>query len=255
MKTRLLISFLLGLPLLTFCQDELRVMDFTKSVCEPDSDSRRQIRERIIDRRFTSSSFTIRIGVWAICCADFRPIAKLQKGTLFLDIEDPRKKEPCECGCYYQFRYQIEGLKSEPVEVRYKNKPIVLSNERYQTYIPLHRLVKSDTVDRVDKYGLKQGKWTAGNDSLLAIEYLIYRDGLVSSKVNLYSSGKIKSEAINEIVKEKNNESHYGAKRRTVEYYESGGKKKECSLDFQNKGICKEWDERGNLIHEGNSGK
>lgn len=244
--------FLIGLPLLTFCQSTaLKVVDFKQSVCESDSDSRKHIRERIIDKQLTGGILRIQIGVWAICCADFRPISKLEKGTLFLDVEDTHKKESCECGCYYQFTYQIAGMHSYPLEINYKDKPIGISNERYIVYPPVFRLIRGDTVDFIDKYGLKQGKWHTDKDSLFVREFFIYRDGLVSRKLNLNASGKIKSETIIEILKEANIESHYGNKRKLIEYYDSGIKKKECDVDYHDIGLCKEWNEKGDLVYEG----
>jgi len=252
MTIRLLTSFLLGLPLLGFCKKtELKVVDFFKANCELDSNSRRQIRERVIAKKRNPDNVEMRIGVWAICCADFKPVAKLQMDTLFLDVEDTHLKSPCECSCYYQFTYKIKGLKSDPLEIKFGNRRIDLSNERYLTYAPLYRLVGGDTVDRVDKYGLRQGKWMTSHDSLFISEYYVYNDGLISAKVDLFSSGKVKRETIREILKETNSESHYGGLRTIIEYYDSGVKKRQCQLDVHDMGLCKEWDDKGSLIYEG----
>lgn len=253
MKNRLLISILLGLPLWAFCQGtDLKVIGFSQSICEPDSGGRRQVRERIIDRKRNSSNTKIQIGVWATCCVNFKPVARAQNDTLFLDVEDTLEKAPCECGCYYKFTFEIDGLVSDPLEIRYKGRPITVSSEKYETYPLLYRLVKGDTINRVDKYGLRQGKWIASSDSLFIGEYFVYEDGLVSSKVNLYPSGQIKKETTSEILKEANSESHYGRGKKIIEYYESGKKKRECYLDFFDNGPCTEWNEKGNVVYKGN---
>ncbi len=206
----------------------------------------------MIDKEFNSDTFKIKIGAWAICCVDYSPVAILEKNVLYLDIKDTNKTAPCECGCYYQFIYTIAGIQGEPIEIRYKNKKIDLSNERYKTYPPAFKLVKGDTVNFTDKYGLKQGKWRSDSDSSFMKEYFIYEDGLVLKKVNLYESGEVKSETIQEILKEVNSESHYGNKKIIIEYYKSGFKRKECVSDWSKKeNLCKEWNEKGDLLYHG----
>lgn len=253
MKNRLVAILFIAIPLLSYSQKtEVNVAAFSKSVCEADSSFRKQIRERIIDKEFINDIVRIKIGVWATCCVDYKPKVALENNILYLDIEDTEKKAACECGCYYHFIYTIVDIQSEPVEIRYKNKLIELSNERYETYTPVFKLIKGDTVDFIDRYGLRQGKWRSATDSSYRKEYFVYEDGLVLKKVNLYESGEVKIETIPEVLKEKNSESHYGNKQMVIEYYRSGMKRKECVSDWPKKGnLCKEWNEKGILLYQG----
>ena len=56
-------------------------------------------------------------------------------------------------------------MKSKTFSVKLYDRVIELSTEKYWTYEPTFKIVKGDTVDRKDKYGLKQGIWVTSEDS------------------------------------------------------------------------------------------
>ena len=117
-----------------------------------------------------------------------------------------------------------------------------------------------DTINYVDKYGLRQGIWNTPKDSLMSKIYFVHSDNRLIKRVTLYPNKQIESELINEKISFKADNKlyfDYSDFNRLIEYYESGQKKRECYNDNKvhdnsyEKGKCKEWNEKGELVYEG----
>jgi hypothetical protein len=88
----------------------------------------------------------------------FNGKAEMKNDTLYVSLE--RKTEDyCFCTCCYQSDFKLTGIKNIDVPIKFYNKVIEYSAEKYQTFPPSFKIVKRDTVNYTDKYGLKQGKW------------------------------------------------------------------------------------------------
>jgi hypothetical protein len=230
------------------------LFEFRSSTCDQEEDPSR-LRTQIIRRELTNNILTVEIASTATCCVDFLPKIEMKNGILFLDFEETGN--PCECGCCYEFVYRVSGIKNKDVEIIFRKEKIETSTEKYLTFPIQFQISKGDTVNLKDRYGLRQGKWLHQSDSLA---YFIYSDDRPIRFVRLYSNKLIKSERISEKVKFRSDDKDYfthGDFNRLVEYYENGKKKKECYNDkagWMNnyeKGRCKEWNEKGDLLYEG----
>lgn len=63
------------------------------------------------------------------------------------------------CDCYYQFGFKIKGLTKLPKEVMVDSAVFKFYPDKYKTYPIKFSLKNKDTINLVDKYGLKQGHW------------------------------------------------------------------------------------------------
>ncbi|MBI3218788.1 MAG: hypothetical protein HYZ44_04695 [Bacteroidetes bacterium] len=256
MKQLLVIVFSLVTTIMWSQEATVHVFGFTNSTCEQIDESY-QLRTRIISKSFSNGILTVQIGDMATCCATFLPRATLNNGVLNLDFEETGTL--CECGCCYEFLYQIKGA-DDQVKITFRNKEIELSEEKFKTFPVSYKMFKGDTINYTDKYGLRQGVWASPKDSLMIKEYFEYEDYIVKRRVRLYPNGKIKDEISRErfvVYFDDKPANEFWDYNKLIVYYESGQKKKECyngKRDHYNsydKGACKEWNEKGDLIYEG----
>jgi hypothetical protein len=189
---------------------------------------------------------------------DFIPKAEFKKGSLYLDLQETG--EACECLCCYEFVFEIEGLKDDKIKIKFRDKDIELSNERLMTYPIKYEILNGDTINYTDKYGLRQGKWTRPNDSLMTKSHGEFIDDRLVRIVNYFPNGTTETEKISEKIRvtgESGDYFDYFDFNKYVEYYKSGTKKKECYNDKNSVnnsyelGQCKEWNENGQLTYEG----
>jgi hypothetical protein len=248
-QMRIIFLVLIFIPVITVAQKKkVTVVGFTATECTDGAALHNAIRTRVIEKKSSRDIFEIKIGTTETCCISYTPVVKYFSNKSGLDtlyLGYGTYGEPCECVCYYELTYQIKGLKDSDFDIRFKGKPIEFSEEKYKTYPVRYKLMGNDTINFVDKYGLRQGVWTY--DSGFIKTYFIFEDGVPMKEVHLYSTGKIKSESRREY----SNWNYY------IEYFENGQKKMECyndrpggSYKFDN-GKCREWDINGEIIYEG----
>lgn len=235
----------------------MKLFGFKNSTCDGEIESFR-LKTRIISKELSGDLLTVHIAATATCCVDFVPKTTFKKGILDLDFEETGT--PCECNCCYEFTYQIKGITDDKIKITFKNKDIEQSDEKFETYPVSFKMLNGDTINYTDKYGLKQGIWILGADTVLKKRYFEYVDNRVVRLVKLYPNGQIESELIREKIHfSADNKIYfeYSEFNKLVEYYESGQKKKECYNNKQEhynsyeKGTCKEWNEKGELVYEG----
>jgi hypothetical protein len=258
-KSRRIIFFLIFCASCVSCKSsaqKLTVKEF-ETKCDQNLDPYR-IATRIIDQKIENGILSIELSAIDTCCFVFEPTVIQKNNSLYLDYM--RKGDPCECICAYRFTYKIDNVESIHAKLKmyFMNKPIELSNERYKVYPVKYDLVQNDTINRIDRYGLKQGKWNAKDDILMSKFYIEYKDDTLVRRVSLYPNGQIKSELIKEkatIEADGRKYSTYWNFNKYFEYFESGQKKVECSCDDWRKtyeeGLCKKWNEKGELIYQG----
>jgi hypothetical protein len=241
---------LLGCTHFLFGQSEIKLFGFRNSTCEQET-SAKGLRTRIIKKEFKQNILTIEIAATATCCVDFIPKIAFSKGVINLDFEETGAG--CECSCCYEFIYQIDGIKNEEIKITFRGKEIEQTSEKYLTYPINYQLSNGDTINQTDKYGLRQGIWLHPKDSLRCFKFV---DDSMVSVVELYASKRIKSEVIFEKVAFEsltNKIDSIYMDTKYVQYYESGIKQKECYHERKSyrKGECREWNEKGELIYEG----
>ena len=254
----LLLILTLGTQL-TFGQTEkIRLLDFKYSECEETTLSTR-LRTRIVKKQINANIITLDIATVITCCVKIDPLISIKGNILHLDIEE--SGPGCECYCYYTLTYQIKGIKDESTIIRFRGKDIELSDEKYLTYPLKFRIFNGDTLDFVDKYGYRQGKWAYSNDPTMTNGYFEVKDDVPVKLVTIYPDKSIKSLTRRDgIVKKDSNGKDYHTHSNYnyyVEYFASGARKRECvssNTDDSYKdpsGRCREWNEKGELVYEG----
>jgi hypothetical protein len=175
----LMIIILLVNSLIAHSQDDVKLKAFDLTECLS-ANLNANVRTRIIEKRFQKELFLIKIGLPETCCLTFNPILSYKSDmkdrldTLFLDYQTAGAE--CECDCYYEFTYKIRGLKNSKFEILFKGKPVEFSSEKYVTFPIKYTMLGNDTVNFVDKYGLKQGFWTF--DSVQIKKYYFFKDNI-----------------------------------------------------------------------------
>lgn len=228
-----------------FGQTNVKVINFYGSDCDETTLTSR-LRTRIIKKSSEADLLTLTIATVAVCCAKFEGTASLVNNILYLDYVE--SGEPCECSCCYTFNYTIKGIKDANVEVRLKGETIELSDEKFKTYPISFRILNNDTINYTDRYGLRQGLFTFPGDSLMKKGFIEYVDDVKRKLVDFYESGKIKSISIIDLPR-------YVYTDYTL-YFESGKIKKHCTSkdrdsSYFDDGMCREWNEKGELIYDG----
>lgn len=177
-----------------------------------------------------------------------------------LDLDYEETGVPCECSCCYEFTYEIKGVTNDKLKITFKGKEIKQSDEKYKISPVQFKVVKGDTLNYIDKNGFMQGIWVIDPDTLIRKRYFEYADNWRIKSVNLFPNGQIESESIREkihFVISAKNYYDYADFNKYVAYFQSGQKKKECYNDTKSNfnsyrdGKCKEWNEKGELVYEG----
>jgi hypothetical protein len=161
---RLLIIFMFIVQL-TYGQDgNIKLLDFKYSDCEATLSDR--FITRIAKKEIKGDILTVDITTVTTCCVNFTPIASTNRGILYLGFKETGAE--CECKCYYYLTYKVKGIKDKEVKIKFQDSDIELSEEKFKTYPVRFKIFNGDTINFVDKYGFRQGKWAYSNDSLLS---------------------------------------------------------------------------------------
>lgn len=232
------------------------LVGFSYSNCDKRTDVSR-LRTRIVDQWYVKDTFFIEVGTKATCCVDFIPSIHYDNSILELKFDETGTS--CECTCCYQFIYKIIGLKKRDFKIKLQDKIIEKSNEKYLTYPIQYEILNGDTINYVDKYGLKQGYWFnpkknfrgfAKDDHWIYKESFSYNNKLKIDHLNVdnnksrlfvvyYPNGGIKSIST----------SNYNL-RETKEFFENGKLKKITIFGLDDLYIWKEYYDSGNLQKE-----
>lgn len=261
MKFFLLVLFLFVIPTLLPAQKKgVKITYFKKVNCEMDSNNSYSIRNRIIEQSMKDDNVFLKLGFWTICCDSFKANAKIESEILKLSVKDVG--EPKECSCFSYFNFNIKMNGNSFAEVTVNDKKIEISKERYDIFPVKYDIVKGDTVNRTDKYGVRQGKWVGdwkNTNNLFGERFGLYKNGMLVSTVQLYPSGQKKSETIREKLIWRNSDGkeylEYNDFNLYKEYHENGKLKRYCYSDqygvHYKDGICKEYEANGDLVYEG----
>ena len=135
----------------------VELVDFSHSQCD-EIVSDYIIRVRIISKKIESDTFKLSIGFAVSCCMEFNGKAEMKNDTLHVSLER-KTEEYCFCTCCYNSEFELIGIKNIDIPIKFHDRVIQYSAEKYETFPPSFNIIKRDTVNYTDKYGLKQGKW------------------------------------------------------------------------------------------------
>jgi hypothetical protein len=116
---------------------------------------------------------------------EFTGIAEMKNDTLHVKFL-LQNDNYCFCTCCYQADFKIKGINNIHVPIKFYNKLIEQSHEKFETFPVTFELVKGDTINLTDKYGLKQGKWVYAKK-----QYLLYENNKLAGWGDFKPGGKI----------------------------------------------------------------
>lgn len=65
----------------------------------------------------------------------------------------------CSCDCCFSITFEIAGLKGKTYDVYFKDTKVVLSADHYAVVNPSSQLYQGKEIDRLNKYGFREGTW------------------------------------------------------------------------------------------------
>lgn len=241
---------------LSFGQSEkVTLSKFSSSECETTLE---KLKTRIISKNLKGNTLKVEIATIATCCVTMIPEISMEANTLHLKFQETGSA--CECDCYFTLTYVIKGIKDPDIKIKFQDKDIEFSLEKYPTFPIKFRILHSDTIDNIDKYGYRQGKWSYRNDSLMTTGYMEFYNDVVLKMVKFHPDRTISSVTSRDRIKSKDSNGKpiesFSNYNYYVEYFTTGQKKLECRSDnntdsYKDSGKCKEWNENGVLVYEG----
>lgn len=225
-------------------ETEIELIDFTPSECDESVDGYR-IKNRIVDTWYEDSILMVEVGARATCCVDFEPSIKATRDTLDLIFKETG--DFCSCICCYQFVYHIQGYADKEPVFKLNGELIKMSKEKYITYPIKYDIWNGDTINKINKYGFKEGLHIYGNKRK-PFERMIYKDDF-----RFEGSCWIDYDFWGRKIEENK---FINGKEIEVKYYRNGKVMEECqeyripltksSLRYEK--ICKTFDKKGNVI-------
>jgi hypothetical protein len=152
------------------------------------------------------------------CCPEFKPIIDFKDNKLMLFPYKEFNGEYCSCDCCFSINFEIEGIAQVDYEVYFKDKKIELSEDHYKTVNPTSETYNGTQINRVNKYGFREGTW-----------------------IKFYESGKQKS-----ITKYPETSIYYEPRPEWSKRFSEAGK----LTDFNRKDSIESWFEDGELKYQ-----
>jgi antitoxin component YwqK of YwqJK toxin-antitoxin module len=159
---------------LSFAQTKSNVLYVIQSGCDQSVDVYR-VQDRIVNQTFRNDTFDICIGVKANCAGIFDVQSEYANDTIYFSynegaiqrdtIKKRGKKEIVEyasmagCDCCFEFQFKAFNLPKQPKYVKINGIEFKYYTDKYKKYPIKFDLLNADTINFIDEYGFKQGKW------------------------------------------------------------------------------------------------
>lgn len=195
----------------TLYAQNAELVTFEKSTCYGDHFIDR-LNERIIHFEQKGDSLKIKIVIKANCCMGDFGSCSISNDTLHLKYNllkppaEPEKDssgfyfEYCDCDCFFHLRYVIHHLNSDRITtVDANGKSLVINEQPYKLTKIKYELYKTDTINKFDQHGFKQGPHIAFDKNKRKVADVIYRnDTLVSGFTHrqYFDKGELQSETV-----------------------------------------------------------
>lgn len=160
-------------------------------------------RNRIINKKIGGDTLKLHLAVKSHEIGELFSSAEMGNDTLYLQFrvrpEVMEGYERVEIASYFTYReieMTVAGLQRMPAVIFLNGEEIEQTDEVYLTFPEKYELDGEDTINRIDKYGQKQGVWIGyyGNQ----VHESLFRDSkmLQCLRMSFYPSGKLKAEDI-----------------------------------------------------------
>lgn len=202
------LALLMSVACLSYGQSpNLKLVSFQKSSCDTNADLFR-IQQRIISQRIDSGVYKLSIGLITNCAGIHNIKLKLKSDTLKLSYEEgglfpdtalngkiTLQVIEYTCDCAFDYAFKIKGISKLPGVVTVNDSSIRYYADKYKVY-PIKFIIQNgDTINRVDRYGLKQGYWHEQKANKGYFTGYYTNDKLKSAETKeYYVSGKLQYE-------------------------------------------------------------
>jgi hypothetical protein len=93
------------------------------------------------------------------CCVTFDPKINFSKNKLTLLPYEQYQGNYCTCDCCFSITFEIAGLTGKTYEVFFNQTQIIKSTDHYIVVKPTSGLYQGKEINRLNKYGFKEGTW------------------------------------------------------------------------------------------------
>lgn len=167
----------------------VRVVGFESSECLNEKYLSR-VNNRIVAIEQKEDTVFVTISVVANCCIGSVPTVNVLGDTIQLGVHVKSKNViknendsvfeyyqtvSCDCKCCFNFKYVIKGIRDLDKVFRFNTKILWPSDDHYRRIRePLYTIQNGDTVNFIDAYGFRYGKFTSVDSSRKEIVEVFY---------------------------------------------------------------------------------
>jgi hypothetical protein len=174
--------------------NKIRLIKWSTASCDNTFDPY-LLKPRVSSIEYTDTTTIFTVHFSDNCCVAFKPAMNFYKNKLVLLPYREYKGDYCSCNCSFSIRYEIAGLVGKKYQLYFKESEVILTDNYYDTVKPSFQVYKGRNINRMNKYGFKEGTWIKfyenGNEEIVS-EYpdqsLFYDLSPLWSK-GYYSSG------------------------------------------------------------------
>lgn len=93
------------------------------------------------------------------CCATLKPTIRFRNNRLVFLPYEKYTGDYCGCNCCFTISYEISGLTGKKYQTYFQGSEVTLSDNYYDTVKPSFKTYNGATINRINKYGFKEGLW------------------------------------------------------------------------------------------------
>ena len=134
----------------------VKLVKWTSTPCDHTFDPY-LLKNRITYKETVGTSTFITINFSDNCCGTFKPEVQFSENKLSLLTNYYGAK--CSCNCCFSIEFEISGLAGKQYDVYFNAEKVVLSGDYYETVKPSFQLYNGQQINRMTKYGFREGLW------------------------------------------------------------------------------------------------
>lgn len=140
-------------------QTKVALLKWTSLPCDNTTYDPDRLQNRITNLTSQNGITSITVNFSDNCCARFKPVIEFKDNKLLLLPYLEYTANYCLCNCCFSINFEIQGLENKNYEIYFKDEKVELSFNHYKTVEPSQEIYNGEIINRVNKYGFKEGKW------------------------------------------------------------------------------------------------
>lgn len=138
--------------------NNVKLIKWSSGSCDNTFDPYR-LKSRISNIEYTDSTTIFTAHFADNCCVTLKPAINFYKNKLVLLPYREYKGDYCGCNCCFSIRYEIAGLVGKNYQLFFKESEVTLTDNYYDTVKTSFQVYKGRNINRLNKYGFKEGTW------------------------------------------------------------------------------------------------